>query len=75
MSALPVSIPRGVRTHQALSRGIITGFRVAEALTGLTDATKNSAINSSVPRPTRLKGKHGLKLVSGIFIFKAYFCL
>ena len=47
---------------------------MTKALTGFTDATKNSAVNSSVPRPTRLKGKHGLKLVSGIF-FKAYFCL
>ena len=47
---------------------------MAEALTGLTDAAKNSAINSSVPRPARLKGKHGPESVSGMF-FKAYFCL
>jgi len=42
-----------ILTVQAFSGDVITGFCMTKALTWFTDATKNSAINSSVPRPTR----------------------
>lgn len=38
---------------QTFSSDVITGFRMTKALTWFADATENSAINPSVPWPTR----------------------
>lgn len=67
ISALLVSVPKEESTYQAFSGDVITGLRVTKTLTWFTDATKNCAVNSSVPRPARLKEREGFKLVSGIF--------
>lgn len=50
-----MSIPRGESTYQAFPGDVITRFCMTKAMTWFTDATKKSAVNSSVPRPTRLK--------------------
>lgn len=55
ISALSVSIHKEESTYQAFCSDVITGIRMTKALARFTDATKNSAVNSSVPRPTRLK--------------------
>lgn len=67
-SALSVSVPKEESTYQAFAGDVITGFRMTKALTRLTDATRNSAVNSSVPRPTRLKERQGFQSVSGIIL-------
>lgn len=47
-------------TVQAFSSDVITGLRMTKALTWLTDATKNGAVNSPVPRPTRFTRGAGI---------------
>ena len=55
ISASSISFRRGEGTYQAFSGEVIARFRMTEALTGFTDAAKDGAVNSPVPRPTRLK--------------------
>lgn len=73
ISASSISFRRGEGTYQAFSGEVIARFRMTEALTGFTDAAKDGAVNSPVPRPTRLKKMRFQ--VSGIFFFLSIFCL
>lgn len=64
-SALPMgSAPQGESAHQTFSSDVITGFRVAKALTRFTDAAKNRAVNPPVSRPTGLKESWGCSQAS-----------